>query len=197
MDIKLTLKQGEYGGTLVIGDYKLKAFKEEKDSEGKKLYHYTHPFAYYANVSLPSDFEEKLAIKNFILSNKKKIEEEYGLVFEIKGEGKAWLKYAYPKECEVLGIDTYVTRDEVVSIYRQLSLQFHPDRLPNATDEKRKEAEEKFKTISAAYKTLMSFDFDSSFMSLFVTDLNEKRKYFLWKSVLEEEKEKRISSLHF
>jgi molecular chaperone DnaJ len=50
---------------------------------------------------------------------------------------------------EVLGIDTKASQDEIKKAYRQLALQFHPDRNPGDT-----EAEEKFKEAAEAYEVL-------------------------------------------
>ena len=50
---------------------------------------------------------------------------------------------------EVLGVAKGATTDEIRSTYRKLALKFHPDRNPGD-----KEAERKFKEISAAYDVL-------------------------------------------
>jgi len=52
---------------------------------------------------------------------------------------------------KILGIDKSATQDEIKKAYRELALQYHPDGLP---DEKKKEAEERFKEISEAYAVL-------------------------------------------
>ncbi|MCM8827504.1 MAG: DnaJ domain-containing protein, partial [Candidatus Omnitrophica bacterium] len=52
---------------------------------------------------------------------------------------------------EILGVSRNASIDEIKKAYRQLALQFHPDRVP---PEKKKEAEEKFKEISEAYAVL-------------------------------------------
>ncbi len=52
---------------------------------------------------------------------------------------------------EILGVQKNATLDEIKKSYRQLALQFHPDRVPH---EQKKEAEEKFKEISEAYAVL-------------------------------------------
>lgn len=52
---------------------------------------------------------------------------------------------------EVLGLGKSATLDEIKKRYRELALQFHPDRVPH---EQKKEAEEKFKDISEAYAVL-------------------------------------------
>ena len=46
---------------------------------------------------------------------------------------------------EVLGVDRSATDDEIKKAYRKLAVQYHPDKNPGD-----KEAEEKFKQISAA-----------------------------------------------
>jgi molecular chaperone DnaJ len=50
---------------------------------------------------------------------------------------------------EVLGVDTRASQEEIKKAYRQLALQFHPDRNPG-----NKEAEEKFKEAAEAYEVL-------------------------------------------
>lgn len=52
---------------------------------------------------------------------------------------------------EILGVNKNSSLDEVKKAYRNLAMQHHPDRVPQ---EKKKEAEEKFKEISEAYAVL-------------------------------------------
>ena len=52
---------------------------------------------------------------------------------------------------EILGIAKSASADEIKNTYRKLVKQFHPDRV---TEDKKKEAEEKFKEISEAYAVL-------------------------------------------
>lgn len=52
---------------------------------------------------------------------------------------------------EILGVQKGASIDEIKKAYRQLAMQFHPDRV---TPEKKKEAEERFKEISEAYAVL-------------------------------------------
>jgi molecular chaperone DnaJ len=52
---------------------------------------------------------------------------------------------------EILGIAKSSSMDEIKKAYRQLVMQFHPDRV---SSEKKKEAEAKFKEISEAYAVL-------------------------------------------
>ena len=52
---------------------------------------------------------------------------------------------------EVLGVSKTAAIDEIKKAYRQLAMQFHPDRVPQ---EQKKAAEEKFKEISEAYAVL-------------------------------------------
>ena len=54
---------------------------------------------------------------------------------------------------QVLGVRETATSDEIKSAYRKLALQFHPDKNPD-----NKEAEAKFKEISAAYDVLKDTD---------------------------------------
>lgn len=50
---------------------------------------------------------------------------------------------------EILGVEKTATLDEIKKAYRTLAFKYHPDRNPGD-----KEAEEKFKQISAAYDVL-------------------------------------------
>ncbi|MFC1708690.1 molecular chaperone DnaJ [Candidatus Omnitrophota bacterium] len=52
---------------------------------------------------------------------------------------------------EIIGVKKSASLDEVKKAYRSLALQHHPDRVP---EDKKKEAEEKFKEISEAYAVL-------------------------------------------
>ncbi|MFH1492934.1 MAG: DnaJ domain-containing protein [Candidatus Omnitrophota bacterium] len=51
----------------------------------------------------------------------------------------------------ILGVDESASSEQIKSAYRSLALKYHPDRCP---EEKKKECEEKFKEIAAAYYVL-------------------------------------------
>ena len=51
----------------------------------------------------------------------------------------------------ILGVDKSASSGQIKSVYRNLALKYHPDRCP---EEKKKESEEKFKEIAAAYYVL-------------------------------------------
>lgn len=55
---------------------------------------------------------------------------------------------------EILGVSRDASPEEMKKQYRQKSMQWHPDRWVNGTDEEKKTAEEKFKEISEAYDVL-------------------------------------------
>lgn len=52
---------------------------------------------------------------------------------------------------EILGVDKNSTKENIKKAYKKLALKYHPDR---ASEEKKKEYEEKFKEISEAYAVL-------------------------------------------
>lgn len=52
---------------------------------------------------------------------------------------------------EILGASKDISAEDLKKLYRKLVMQYHPDRVPQ---EKKKEAEEKFKEISEAYAVL-------------------------------------------
>lgn len=55
---------------------------------------------------------------------------------------------------ETLGVAPDAPPEEIVKAYRRLALEYHPDRVPEHLTELRKDAEEKFKTISEAFAVL-------------------------------------------
>jgi len=55
---------------------------------------------------------------------------------------------------ELLDIEFGSTEKEVKSHYKKLSIKFHPDKIRNASDEEKKELEERFVLITKAYKAL-------------------------------------------
>lgn len=58
----------------------------------------------------------------------------------------------------VLGVSKNATQDELKKQYRKLSKQYHPDLQNGKSDAEKKEAEEKFKDINAAYAVLSDED---------------------------------------
>lgn len=55
---------------------------------------------------------------------------------------------------EILGVSHDASVDEIKKAYRKLSLKYHPDRQGNKSETEKKEAEDKFKEIGAAYAIL-------------------------------------------
>ncbi len=55
---------------------------------------------------------------------------------------------------EILGINKNATDDELKKAYKKLVIKWHPDGFVNASEDKRKEAEEKMKDINEAYDVL-------------------------------------------
>ncbi|MDA8164216.1 MAG: J domain-containing protein [Desulfobacteraceae bacterium] len=54
----------------------------------------------------------------------------------------------------VLGVEPGADFDRIKAAYRQLSQQYHPDKVAHLGEEFRKVAEEKMKEINQAYQTL-------------------------------------------
>ncbi len=62
---------------------------------------------------------------------------------------------AYAKSpYEVLGVRRGASKDEIVSKYRELVRQYHPDTVTNMAPEFREVAEQRMKEINAAYDAL-------------------------------------------
>lgn len=55
---------------------------------------------------------------------------------------------------EVLEINKGATEAEIKKAYRKAAMKYHPDKYTNASEQERKEAEEKFKEINEAYQVL-------------------------------------------
>ena len=55
---------------------------------------------------------------------------------------------------KILGLEEYVTLEEIKNAYKKLALKYHPDKCP---DEKKKECEEMFKKIVHSRDVLMSY----------------------------------------
>lgn len=80
---------------------------------------------------------------------------------------------------EVLGISPDASDDEVKKAYRTLSRRYHPD--ANINNPNKAEAEEKFKDVQEAYKTIMKDrqdgeTFGYSTWTSYRTSYNEKKK---------------------
>lgn len=59
---------------------------------------------------------------------------------------------------EVLGVSKNATEQEIKSSFRKLSRKYHPDMQSGKSDAEKKEAEDKFKEIAAAYEVLSDKD---------------------------------------
>lgn len=58
---------------------------------------------------------------------------------------------------EILGINSDSGKDEIKKKYRELAKKYHPDRMINASEKEKVEAEKKFREINDAY-TILSDD---------------------------------------
>lgn len=55
---------------------------------------------------------------------------------------------------EILGISKDASESEIKKAYRKAAMKYHPDKFSGASEEERKQAEEKFKEINDAYQVL-------------------------------------------
>jgi molecular chaperone DnaJ len=55
---------------------------------------------------------------------------------------------------EILGVGNNASEQDIKKAYRKLAAKWHPDKFANASEEKKKEAEEKFKEINEANEVL-------------------------------------------
>lgn len=188
MNIKLTFEDDlSYSATLVLGDYKLRAFRSTALPFG-------HPFPYLASAELPEDKRERMAIYKFVTENSQRIKEEFGLVFEFHVKGSNL--EGYEEDCRILGVPINADRNDIKKRFRELSKKWHPDMWQNGTEKDREHASEKFKEIYKAYETLSGVPIEIA-VDVNVTDLNAKRLYELYDSKVEEDKINRMASLRF
>ena len=58
---------------------------------------------------------------------------------------------------EILGVNANSGKDEIKKKYRELAKKYHPDRMVNASEKEKTEAEKRFREINDAY-TILSDD---------------------------------------
>lgn len=66
-----------------------------------------------------------------------------------------YLKIASKNEYAILGIKKDATLSQVKKAYRKLAIQYHPDKLIDATDQEKKEGKKMFQKIQNAYEKIM------------------------------------------
>ena len=67
-------------------------------------------------------------------------------------------RYGYARSpYEVLGVRHGASKDEIVSKYRELVRQYHPDKVTHMAPEFREVAERRMKEINAAYDALKRY----------------------------------------
>lgn len=59
---------------------------------------------------------------------------------------------------KILNVEKNATEEEIKRSYKKLAVQWHPDKFVNESEDKKREAEEKFKDISEAYTILSDAD---------------------------------------
>lgn len=69
-------------------------------------------------------------------------------------QGKFSEKVTYETACEILGIKTGASQDEIKKAYHQLAQKYHPDKVSHLAEEFKVIAENKMKEINAAYMML-------------------------------------------
>ena len=55
---------------------------------------------------------------------------------------------------KILGIDRSASQDDIKKAYRRAAVKWHPDKFTSKSEKERKQAEDKFKEIGAAYAIL-------------------------------------------
>lgn len=59
---------------------------------------------------------------------------------------------------EILGVNSDSGKDEIKKKYRELAKKYHPDRMINASEKEKAEAEKKFREINDAYTILSDME---------------------------------------
>lgn len=73
---------------------------------------------------------------------------------------------------EILGVEKNASAEDLKKAYRQLSKKYHPDLQNGKSDAEKKEAEDKFKEINAAYATLSDPEKRSNYDNFGTADSN-------------------------
>ena len=67
---------------------------------------------------------------------------------------KAMFVTSADSDYKILDVSQSATEEEVKKAYRKLAMRFHPDRLNDLSESEKKQAEEKFHRVQAAYDNI-------------------------------------------
>ena len=120
----------------------------------------TNHKAYLRRVRIYEAMGDKDSLKNAIKDLNKLKNDFAGVNMDIDLDNEIekcnrLIKNASKKDYyKILNVDRNATDDAIKKAYRKMALKYHPDRMANADEETKKQAEEKFKDVNEAYQLL-------------------------------------------